>query len=140
MRRSICFNAATAAAAAAAALLAGASISSSDARAATAEFHLIDQSCAVDKTAGTATFRLNFDKAPQFSLPHGGGGDQPDSFQIEIDADHNTFDHPIEFEEIDSVVRGAEIAAGDGIPVREREGDGGSDQSGGWGPVRALVR
>ena len=136
MRSSIPFNAATAAAAAA--LLASVTVSSSIAGAATEVFHLVDQSCAVDKTAGTATFRLSFAKAPQFNAPAGGGGDQADSFQIEIDADHNTFDHPIEFEEIDSVVRGAEIATGN-IPVREREGDGGSDQSGGWGPVRALV-
>jgi hypothetical protein len=137
MRSSIRFTAATATAAAA--LLATLTVSSSTtARAATEEFHLVDQSCAVDKTAGTATFRLSFAKAPQF-FPAQGGGEQPDTFQIDIDADHNTFDHPIEFDEIDSVVRGAEIAAGDGIPVRAREGDGGSDQSGGWGPVRALV-
>jgi hypothetical protein len=136
MRSSIRFTTVTAAAAA---LLATVSVSSSIARAATEEFHLLDQSCAVDKTAGTATFRLSFAKAPQFDAAPG-GGDQPNTFQIEIDADHNTFDHPIEFQEIDSVVRGAEIAAGS-IPVREREGagDGGSEQSGGWGPVRALV-
>ena len=138
MRSSIRFTAATAAAAGA--LLASVGLSSSSARAATEDFHLVDQSCAVDKTAGTATFRLSFAKAPQFNAP-AGGGDQADTFQIEIDADHNAFDHPIEFEEIDSVVRGAEIAAGAGgsVPVREREGDGGGDQSGGWGPVRALV-
>ena len=124
-----------------AAVLAGLGLVSTSARvasAATAEFHLVDQACIVDKTAGTATFRLSFDHEPRFFLPDG-GGDQPDSFQIEIDADHNTFDHPIQFEEIDSVVRGAEISAGEGIPVRDREGDGGGDEAGGWGPVRALV-
>ena len=128
----------------AAAVLASLGLSSSFARAAaTEDFHLVDQACTVDKDAGTATFRLNFAQPPRFFLPHGGGGggggDQPDAFQIEIDGDHNTFDHPIEFEEIDSVVRGAEISASEGIPVREREGDGGGEQSGGWGPVRAVV-
>jgi len=123
-----------------AAVLASLGLSTSRVSAATTgEFHLADQTCTVDKDAGTATFRLSFTQAPQFTLPHGGGGAQPNSFQIEIDADHNTFDHPIEFDEIDSVVRGAEISASDGIPVRDREGEGGGDQSGGCGPVRALV-
>ncbi|MEA2736493.1 MAG: hypothetical protein QOE14_2944 [Humisphaera sp.] len=102
------------------------------------EFHLLDQSCVVDQAAGTATFRLSFDREPHFFLPPG-GADQPNGFQIEIDADNNTFDRPIEFADIDSIVRGAEIFAGDGIPVRDREGDGGSDHAGGWGPVRGLV-
>ena len=131
MRRTIIFSAA---------VLAALGLSSSLARAGTTnDFHLVDQACTVNKDAGTATFRLNFTQAPQFSGPHGGGGAQPDAFQIEIDADHNAFDHPIEFDEIDSVVRGAEISSGNGIPVRDRDGDGGGEQSGGWGPVRAVV-
>jgi hypothetical protein len=126
-----------------AAVLAGLGLSTSPLRAATEDFQLVDQNCTVDKAAGTATFRLSFTQAPQFTLPHGGGGGQPDTFQIEIDGDHSTFDHPIEFDEIDSVVRGAEISANDGtLPVRDGGdggGGGGGDQSGGWGPVRALV-
>lgn len=101
-------------------------------------FQLRGQSVDVDRNAGTATFQLTFDREPRFFLPHGGGGDQPDSFQIEIDADRNTFEQPILFDDIDSVIRGAEIFAGDGIPVRDREGDDG-DNAGGWGPIRALV-
>jgi hypothetical protein len=109
------------------------------ARAATDDFHLVAQSATVNQGAGTATFRLEFDRTPRFSLPHGGGGDQPDGFQIEVDADYSLFDRPIGFDDIDAVVRGAEIHSGDGIPVRDREGDGGGDEAGGWGPVRALV-
>ncbi len=104
----------------------------------TEQFQLLEQSATVDENAGTATFRLSFDHEPRFFIPDG-ETEQPDSFQIEIDGDHNTFDHPILFDEIDSVIRGAEIHAGEGIPVRDREGDGGGDQAGGWGPVRALV-
>lgn len=137
MRRSNRFNAP---AVAAATVLAGAGLASPSAGLAhvTDEFHLVEQSVVVDRTGGTATFRLSFDREPRFFLPHGGGGDQPDGFQIEIDADSNTLEQPLAFEDIDTVVRGAEIFAGDGIPVRDREGDGGNN-AGGWGPVRALV-
>lgn len=126
---------------AAAAVLAGVGLSSAAVRAATVDgFHLIEQSVVVDKAAGTATFRLGFDREPRFFLPHGGGGDQPDAFQIEVDADSNTFQSPTVFDDIDAVIRGAEISAGDGIPIRARDGDGGSGgATGGWGPVRALV-
>jgi len=125
----------------AAAVLAGLGLVTSSARVAQGatndDFHLVDQSCLVDTTAGTATFRLSFGHEPQFFVPDG-ATEQPDGFQIEIDADQNTFDHPIQFEEIDSVVRGAEIFGGDEIPVRDPEGDGG-DTAGGWGPVRATL-
>ena len=129
-----------------AAVLAGlglVSTSSGVAQGATQEFQLATQVATVDEDAGTATFRLTFDHEPRFFIPDG-ETEQPDSFQIEIDGDHNTFDHPILFDEIDSVVRGAEIYAGDGIPIRDRDGDGGGDggggdQAGGWGPVRAVV-
>ena len=39
---------------------------------------------------------------------------------------------------VDAVIRGGEIWEGRGIPVREPEGFGG-DNSGGWGPVTALL-
>ena len=131
MRRSMFYPAAAA--------LGGLSFVSSAVHAGVSEFHLVSQSVQVDQASQTAIFRLSFDREPRFFLPHGGGGDQPDAFQIEIDADNNTFDRPLQFEDVDAVVRGAEIFVGNGIPVRDREGDGGSDHSGGWGPVRALV-
>src|SRR4051812_15200821 len=112
-------------AAVAASLAVLATFGASRAAAATEDFHLVDQSVTVNEGAGTATFRLDFDRAPRFFLPHGGGGDQPNGFQIEVDADYNQFDRPIAFDDIDAVVRGAEIHSGDGIPVRDREGDGG---------------
>ena len=120
-----------------AAVLAGL-VSSSAARAATEDFKLVDQSVEVDKKGGTATFRLNFDREPNFTPSEGGGG-QDNAFQIDIDGDSTTFETPLLFEEIDSVVRGAEIAGNDGIPVRDREGDGGGDEAGGWGPVRDIL-
>ena len=98
-----------------------------------------EQSATVDKNAGTATFRLSFDRLPRFFLPDG-GSEQLDAFQIEVDADKNTFEQPIQFDEIDAVVRGAEIfAGGGGIPIRAREGGDGGGASGGWGEVRAVV-
>jgi hypothetical protein len=126
---------------AAAAVLAGLGLFNSSARVAHGatndDFHLVDQSVLVDTTAGTATFRLDFGHEPRFFVPEG-ATEQPDGFQIEVDGDHNTFDHPIQFEEIDSVVRGAEIFGGDEIPVRDPQGDGGAT-AGGWGPVRATL-
>ena len=110
----------------------------SPAVAGTEDFHLVAQRVLIDNVAGTATFKLEFDRAPRFFLPHGGGGDQPNAFQVEIDADHNTFDRPLDFNDLDTIVRGAEIFRGHGLPIREREGDGGP-ASGGWGPVRTLV-
>jgi hypothetical protein len=138
MRHSI-FQSTFASASVIVALIVGAAGYPSIAVGATADFRVVAQSVSVDRDAGTATFTLDFDREPRFFLPHGGGGDQPDGFQIEIDADYNMFDRPIAFDDIDAVVRGAEIFAGDGIPVRDRDGDGGGDRAGGWGPVRALV-
>lgn len=130
MRRTVLFTAA---------VLAALGLASPAARAATAEsFHLVEQSVAVDQAAGTATFRLSFDREPRFFLPDG-GAEQLNAFQIEVDADSNTLATPIGFDDIDAVVRGAEIFEGAGIPVRAREGDGGSGSTGGWGPVRAIV-
>ena len=107
-------------------------------RAGVANFHLVDQSASVSRAAGTATFTLVFDRAPRFFGPHGGGGGQPNAFQLEVDTASTAADLPILFEDIDTVIRGSEIAAADAIPIRDRDGEGG-DNAGGWGPVRELV-
>lgn len=109
-----------------------------EARAHTEDFHLVAHSVAVDEAAGTATFSLTFDREPRFFLPHGGGGAQPNAFQYEIDADTEAKPGPVEWDDIDVVVRGAEIFRGDGIPIRDRDGDGGNN-AGGWGAVRSTV-
>ena len=100
-------------------------------------FHLVEQSVVVDANAGTATFRLSFDREPQFFVP-AGGTEQTNAFQVEVDGDKFTFEQPIGFDEIDSVVRGAEIFGGSEIPLRDPQGDGGP-QAGGWGPVRDTL-
>jgi hypothetical protein len=125
---------------AAAAVLAGLGlVSPSAVRAATTDdFDLAGHSVDVNMNTATATFRLSFTREPRFFVTPG-GEEQPDAFQIEIDADHTIFDRPILFEDVDSVVRGAEISATDGIPVRDREGDGGGEEAGGWGPVRGFA-
>ena len=105
-----------------------------NARAATPDaFHLAGHSVEVSNAAETATFRLTFNREPNFFA-----ADATESFQVEIDADATTFEQPLVFEDIDAVVRGAEISEADGLPVRDREGDGG-EGSGGWGPVRGFV-
>jgi hypothetical protein len=127
MRRSMLFTA----------VLVGLGAVSSVARAHTEDFHIVDHSVVVDDVAKTATFRLSFDREPRFFLPHGGGGGQPNAFQYEIDVDTATRG-PIAWDGIDTVVRGGEIFAGSEIPIRDRDGDGGSN-AGGFGPVRAAV-
>jgi hypothetical protein len=98
-------------------------------------FELAGHSVEVDNTADTATFRLTFSRAPVFFVAE---GTATDAFQVEIDADGTSFEQPLVFETIDAVVRGAEISEADGLPVRDREGDGG-EGSGGWGEVRGFV-
>jgi hypothetical protein len=138
MRRSIV--APVAALAAAAAGVAGGSFLhpslGSAARGAEVDFHIVDQAVSVDRNAGTATFMLKFDRAPDFvAIDHG----QAHAFQYELDADGASLANPIEWDQIDSVIRGAELWEGRGLPVRDRDGDGADANSGGFGPVRALL-
>jgi len=100
-----------------------------------AAFELAGHAVEVDNDAATATFRLTFSRTPVFFVSE---GTATDAFQVEIDADSTSFEQPLVFETIDSVVRGAEISETEGLPVRDREGDGG-EGSGGWGPVRGFV-
>jgi hypothetical protein len=99
------------------------------------DFRVVFQSVAVNKTDQSATFTLTFDREPNFTSVDDG---QVEAFQYEIDADRGGLGSPIEFEDVDTVIRGGEIAAGEGIPVREREGFGGP-RGGGWGPVKAFL-
>jgi hypothetical protein len=99
------------------------------------DFQLLSHSCTVDEGAGAATFRLIFDRVPDFSATD---HHQRQTFQLEIDADATNFDRPIDFSDVDAVIRGGEISRGQGIPVRDREGTP-DENSGGWGPVRALI-
>jgi hypothetical protein len=104
-------------------------------RAESQDFHFVDQSVDVDRVNGIATFSLTFDQHPSFVAIDSG---QLQTFQYEIDADTVDNDTPITFDDVDAVIRGGEIFAGQGIPIRERDGSGGA-HAGGWGPVRALV-
>src|SRR5207248_1105170 len=106
------------------------------AHAAEVDFHIIDQSVVVDRPAGTATFTLTFDRQPDFiAIDHGQG----QAFQYEVDVDSTSFDRPIDWSDIDTVIRGGELFEGRGLPVRDRDGADGGPDSGGWGPVRALL-
>jgi hypothetical protein len=99
------------------------------------EFQIVEQTCSVDQGRGSATFSITFDRVPNFSRE---GHSQANAFQYEIDADATNFEQPLEFSDVDAVIRGGEIFAGQGIPVRDPEGEG-DENSGGWGPVRTLV-
>ena len=98
-------------------------------------FSLVSHSVEVNRTDSTATFKLEFDHPPNF-LTNGSG--QSDAFQYEIDADTAEIGTGIGFNSLDTVIRGGEIWEGNGLPIRNRDGEGGSN-SGGWGPVRALL-
>jgi hypothetical protein len=104
-------------------------------RAESQDFHLVDQSVEVNRTDGIATFSLTFDQHPSFVAIDSG---QLKAFQYEIDVNSEDATKPIGFDQIDTIIRGAEIWEGQGIPVRERDGNGGA-HAGGWGPVRAML-
>ncbi len=99
------------------------------------DFHIVSNSVSVDRAKNSATFTLTFDQKPDFVAVDNG---QPDAFQYEIDADSTSMGRTIGFNDVDAVVRGGEIFEGKGLPVRSPSGDGGSN-SGGWGPVKALL-
>jgi hypothetical protein len=96
---------------------------------------ILSQSVAVDDANRTANFTVHFNHAPDFSV---GPGGQVEAFQYEIDTKTDKFVQPISFDDTSTIVRGAEISAGKGLPIRARDGDGGPD-SGGWGPTRGNV-
>ena len=132
MRRTRVSRSSVAAAACVFASTAGiASIASAD----PVDFHIVSHSVSVDRAKNTATFSLTFDQKPDFVAVDNG---QPDAFQYEIDADSTSMGRTIGFNDVDAVIRGGEIFEGKGLPVRTPSGDGGSN-SGGWGPVKALL-
>ena len=96
---------------------------------------IVSNSVDVDTENRTATFTLDFDRAPNFAAGESG---QADAFQYEIDTKTSTFENEITFDDISSVIRGSEIWEGKGLPIRARDGEGG-DNSGGWGAVRDIV-
>jgi hypothetical protein len=103
----------------------------------TGSFHLESHAVDVNNSTDTATFQLNFNREPNFFVAE---GEASESFQIEVDADATSFEQPLVFEDIDAVVRGAEISQAEGLPVRDREGgDDGGEGSGGWGAIRGFV-
>ncbi len=102
-------------------------------------FEIVSQNALVDKAGKNATFRLTFNQTPDFALVPGNG--QANTFQYEIDPNWGGQGDPgasLSFNDISSIVRGAEVFQGAGLPLRERDGDGGPI-AGGWGPVRDVV-
>src|SRR5690242_4127077 len=91
------------------------SFASTGALGAPVDFQIVSQSATVDQARGSATFTLTFDRAPNFSHA---GSRQANTFQYEIDADGSDFSRPLQFSDVDAVIRGGEIWEGDGIPVR----------------------
>jgi hypothetical protein len=105
------------------------------------DFQIVSHAVQVDQAGQSATFTLTFNQPPNFLTAPGQG--QPNSFQYEVDAAWSGppaggVDQVISFNHITSVIRGAEVSAGNGLPIRSRDGDGGP-AAGGWGPVRDLV-
>ena len=103
----------------------------------TEAFQILWHDVDISRDGQTAAFTLAFNRAPSFASDDDLMSSQ--AFQYEIDADTDRLDRPLTFGDIDTVVRGAEVRPGDpALPVRDRDGTGGPD-SGGWGPVRALL-
>ena len=102
------------------------------------DFRIVSQSVAVNQAQKSATFEVQFSRVPDFS-EQDNSARQADAFQYEIDGNWNGVKTaPISFNDIDAVVRGAEIWEGNGLPIRSRDGNGGVF-AGGWGPVREFV-
>jgi hypothetical protein len=102
-------------------------------------FQLVSYDVTNNKAARTATFTLVFNRTPDFSV-QGEPARQVNAFQCEIDADYSGFDSrsTLPFNDIDTVIRGSEIWEGNGLPIRNRDGNGGQF-AGGWGPAREFV-
>jgi len=105
------------------------------ANAAPVDFQIVHQNITVDRAAGTAQFTIVFNQPPDFT---NGPGGQADAFQYEIDANSTNLKKPFGVADVDAVIRGGEISDAQTLPVRSGAGDGGPD-SGGWGPVRAVL-
>ena len=105
------------------------------------DFQIVSQSVLVDRVGKTATFALTFNQKPDFSLVPGDG--QANAFQYEVDPNWAGLDAGgggVGFDDINAIVRGSEIWEGTGLPIRQRDGNGGEPNvSGGWGPVRDIV-
>lgn len=121
------------------AVVAGAGIGVSRSEAEPVQFQIVAQTITVDRSNQTATFTLTFNRAPDFGS-QGDPARQPDAFQYEIDADWSGFDGSprVDYSAVDTVLRGSELFEGNGLPIRNRDGNGGVF-SGGWGPVREFV-
>jgi hypothetical protein len=108
----------------------GAAVASAD----PVDFQIVDQSVHVDKAQKVATFTLTFSAEPDFTA-----APQTHAFQYEVDAGWaGKPDGGMGFEHITTVIRGGEIWEGNGLPVRNRDGNGGS-VAGGWGPARDFI-
>jgi hypothetical protein len=100
------------------------------------DLSIVAQDVTVDRSAGVAVFSVTFNRPPIFvALP----SVAPDAFQYEIDVDSADTSTSIDINQIDVVVRGAEIWEGEGIPIRDATGEAQGPEAGGWGPVRALL-
>ena len=95
----------------------------------------LGHSVTIDPRERVVTFQIEFNEAPDFFAVDGLRR-QTQAFQFYIDSEARPTFAPVS--DTDFLVRGPEIFLGDGIPIRDREGDGGPN-SGGWGPVRNRV-
>jgi len=95
----------------------------------------LQQSVDVDPSAGTATFSLWFDHAPDFHSIDAAG--RPvDSFQIEVDGTWQP-GQPL-MQEISTIVRGDEIHFGWTLPIRAATPPVDDPHAGGW--ARSSIR
>jgi hypothetical protein len=102
-----------------------------------ADFTLVSQNLTIDRQDHIADFSLTFNQAPDF-FTLDSFGRPVDSFQYNFNGNFQVGGGQEFPNNLTAIVRGDEIHLGDGIRIRNPNGDGGPD-SGGWGPVIASV-
>ncbi len=104
--------------------------------AAKADFTLVSQNLTINRHDNIADFSLTFNQAPDFGNLDSLGRPN-NSFQYNFDGDFQP-ESTNPTHDWTAIIRGDEIHFGDGIRIRQADGDGGSN-SGGWGPVITSV-
>ena len=93
---------------------------------------VLQQMVDVSQSAGTATFSLSFDHAPNF-LATDVGGRSVDSFQVEVDGNWRP-GQPL-VQDLTAIVRGDEIHFGGTLPIRAASPPTDDPHAGGWGAI-----
>jgi hypothetical protein len=96
----------------------------------------LQQSAEVNPSAGTATFSITFDHAPNF-LATDSAGRPVDSFQVEVDGIWHS-GQPL-VQDLTALIRGDEIHFGGTLPIRASGPPVDNPHAGGWGAIVQTI-